>query len=250
MNRRRFLKHNGLWVTGALAFPAIVRAAVLPSARRVAAPTPVSGGAAPSYLIDEDFEGSGLPTGWSDLSTGGVRNFDYTGTVLEGTESFYYEDPGASNWVNVRAPFTAQDSIYCSFRVQAITSVPPTGSYIIAENSGTAIGSVRFNATSGNIQAFPAGGSTSASATVVLSTSDWIKVKFFCQKGTGSNAVATVWAATSGGGSWGTGVSSTNGTGTAQINDISFYWYHTAGSTGLVVDKVLVSTSDIAIGDA
>lgn len=48
MNRRHFLR-NGLWVSSAIAFPAIVRAQVLPSARRIAAPKPAASGAAFTY---------------------------------------------------------------------------------------------------------------------------------------------------------------------------------------------------------
>ena len=42
-------------------------------------------GSASSYLIEENFEGTGTPTGWAVLA--GTPDFGYTTTVIDGTKS-------------------------------------------------------------------------------------------------------------------------------------------------------------------
>lgn len=48
----------------------------------------VTNGAAPTYLVEEDCEGTGTPAGWTDFG-GGTVDWDYTTTVLEGSHSLY-----------------------------------------------------------------------------------------------------------------------------------------------------------------
>jgi len=64
-----------------------------------------SGGATPTptptpdpcdgYLVCEDAEGTGTPTGWTDSAAGGTVNWDYTTTILEGSQSLYVDEDTA-----------------------------------------------------------------------------------------------------------------------------------------------------------
>ena len=45
-----------------------------------------AGGSGPSFLIDEDFEGTGTPSGWGTTGSG-TANFDSTTSPLEGAQS-------------------------------------------------------------------------------------------------------------------------------------------------------------------
>ena len=111
MKRRHFLR-NGLWVTGALACPHIVRAQLLNGATLNGASLMNSSGIA--YALSEDFEGTGAPSGWA---TG--PDFDYTTTALDGAQSLNCSG-GTSTWKNFTGG--SQADLYCMFRFNAFPS--------------------------------------------------------------------------------------------------------------------------------
>lgn len=65
-----------------------------------------------TYLVEEDFEGSGAPSGWSCDAT--TCDFDYTTTVLEGAESLYInrEDAAYKSASTSVSVDEAADSVY------------------------------------------------------------------------------------------------------------------------------------------
>src|SRR5689334_21463096 len=121
MNRRAFIKRNGLWLTGAVALPAIIKASVLPSARMIATPNPAQTGAGTSYLVSEDCEGATTPAGWTD-----------TGTVTWGstTAPAPLIGPGSlrisSSSFNTYYTISAQTELwgFVAFRTDAIANNP------------------------------------------------------------------------------------------------------------------------------
>ena len=62
-----------------------------------------------TYLIDEDFEWTGTPSGWTVVS--GSPNFDYTTNALEGSQSISFGDANAEASVS----FASQSVIYGTF---------------------------------------------------------------------------------------------------------------------------------------
>lgn len=247
LNRRRFLR-----VATAIGAPALW----LPRgyADAVIRPVRMPLNSSQAFLLQEDFEGTGLPSGWTDSSTGGTRDFDYTTTVLEGLQSFFYNDPGASGQVDVRAPFTsAADQIYLTMRLQVVSNLPGNGTIVfrLTDSSNNPLSLLKlFTTGPGAVQIQSQGGTASASASGHVSTSAWVKIKIKFTKGTGSDATSELWVVASGAGSWGTSVSSTNGTTTAQPAKANPYFLHSSQTVGIILDLIKVSTTDIAIADA
>ena len=56
-------------------------------------------------LIDEGFEGSGAPSGWTTAI--GTPNYDYTTNALEQTQSIFLDASGGTSSGAISAPFTA-----------------------------------------------------------------------------------------------------------------------------------------------
>jgi hypothetical protein len=73
----------------------------------------------PTYLVNEGFEGAGTPSGWTTAGGSGC-NFDYTTTILEGTQSLAIE--GTVDSAAQSPVFTAQTQIclFCMFRFTAL----------------------------------------------------------------------------------------------------------------------------------
>lgn len=252
MNRRCFLNRGFALTAGGIFVPRIIRAQSLGDPAFVSGLTQPAAGASPSYLIEETFEGSGLPSGWTDSSTGGTRDFDYTTTVLEGTESFFFNDPGGAGDVLVTAPLpSTYDSIYVSLRVRCVTVLPNNGTIFLRfqDGSGTALADLKGDTVGNYVQTHAAGG-TISSGLVGMSLTDYYKIKLLFQKGTGSNCSLTAWSCISGGGSWSASVASTNGTSTAQVGKLQFTFFHNSTSAGFIIDKLQVSLSDINVADA
>lgn len=76
-------------------------------------------GGGPSYLLSEDWEGSGTPPGWTH-STGDVDP-DYTTTVLDGAQSLYVPTPR----VATSPDFAPQSELWAYVMFHYLTA--PTG---------------------------------------------------------------------------------------------------------------------------
>jgi hypothetical protein len=243
-SRRKFLKlTSGLLVpAAALGLPGIVRAQVAPrvifSGRNTATPP-----AGQSYLLSEKFEGTGTPSGWSPS---GTFNFDNTSNPLANAQDLRI----ASSTSSVdTASWSGQPSLYVAFLLY--TSAAPGSLANIGffmDSSPTSV--ARLSITSGalTMRALATGGTTSSSTVNALNTTPGAgtPVKMRYTKGTGTNAVVTAWVAS--GGAWGTGVSSSNGTATA---DAVFWRFSNTSSYGinLQFDNVIVYDQDINVSD-
>lgn len=253
MNRRRFLTRGFALTTGGIFVPRILKAQLGDPAFVSSLTQPAAAESGQTFLVDEGFEGTGLPASWADNSTGGTRDFDYVSTVLDGSQSLYYQDPGASNGVIIRTlTFAGQDQIYVSFRVQEVTGHMGSGAiFLYVENSSnTSLGTLTRSGGSGALKAVPAGSAGTGIASPSLSTSLWRKVKVRYTKGTGANSALELWMAASGDAAWGTSVVASDGTATTQAAKVRFNYAAGSTSNGMIIDKVRISTTDIAVGDA
>lgn len=187
-----------------------------------------AGAAAASYdLVEENCEGTGTPSGWTNS---GSPNWDYTTVVLQGTESVLCSS-GASSYKT----FTGNTTVhaYCKFRIP--TSLPGSTSTFLAirDSGGSALALMRVNAT-GNLGVF-ANGSDSASFTVdaISANTDYHAWLTFTSAGTCSIAFSTDGTKPTSGNAY---TSKTGGSGTAarlQINAVAIY------------DRILASTTSI-----
>lgn len=120
-----------------------------------------SGGApAPTYIIEENCEGAGTPSGWSN--TGGTPDWDYTATVLQGSESLELSTADITEY----AISDASDLwAYCMFRAPDVT--PTSTISIIGIRAGaTPVAAARLN-TDGTLTVYCNGADSSKTVTAL-----------------------------------------------------------------------------------
>ena len=105
---------------------------------------PSGGGAAPTYLIEEYFEGTGYdhPT-WTEILGGGLVNEDNTTIVLDGAQSLRVTNANGGNLSYAYKGFTARGECfaYCKFFPNANTSGNKEF-FKLADNLGNTLASV------------------------------------------------------------------------------------------------------------
>lgn len=106
-----------------------------------------------SYLISENFEGTGVPTGWVYANSNGSGNFDSlsSGLNMEGNECLFmeYGKTGSDGWVTlVTTGFAEQSNIEVYFKLR-IESTPSAvlGFCYLLSNSDTECLRVRMPTT-------------------------------------------------------------------------------------------------------
>lgn len=218
-----------------------VRPALIGASRIVAA----DGG---GYLIEEGFEGTGLPPNFTAIETGGTPDFDfdYTTTPLVGSQSFRMVDTTAGQ-EKVVVDFGARDEVWVAFVVNAVDGIPGGGGsypFGFRDASGTEQNYLINENTPGRIKIHTDAGFT-ASSDFSFTTGGTYYVKVRYKKGTGNNAEMELWVSTSTA-SWGTSASSTDGDTTTQLRYFIFDSYNTY-DVELKVDKLVIDDADIPI---
>lgn len=207
-------------------------------------------GIAQTFLIDERFEAAGCPANWTMFNNGGASyNCNYTTTALEASQSLLMPGTGGAFLSYGKTPsFTGNADCYISFRIRLTTAAGnfDTMMYCLTDSDVSAT-SVLFQ-TGGNLKIRSNGGSYSAATGQALGSDKTYYLKIHFKQGSGSNALSELWVAPDQT-SWGTAVSSTDGTATGQVLKLEFY-NGVSETTGYIVDKVRVSATDIAIGDS
>lgn len=86
MKRREFLKKVYVPTVFGIFVPTIIRSQGFSDPAFLAAiEDDPAGGAAPSYLVEENFEGAGQPAGWSDVGSPNY-DFDVSGFSMQGSQ--------------------------------------------------------------------------------------------------------------------------------------------------------------------
>lgn len=230
MNRRQFIKRGVLFLPAApMIFVPRLRAQ-LPPQFGFYAQQPQAAGGGLSYLIEENCEGTGTPSGWTDS---GSFNWDYTATVLQGSHSCI-NSGGSSTFYT----FAGQTTVYgyCLIRV---VSLPASANTLLGfrDSAGNPLGLARVNAT-GNIAIF-ANGSDSTFTTDAISAGTTSHLWFsFVSGGTCTVEFSTDGTRTGSGNKF---TSKTGGSGTAAR-------YAIAGNVSLIADRLLAD--DVQIGNS
>jgi hypothetical protein len=165
----------------ALAALALVLSGAYQAHRRAAFVAP--GG--PTFLIDENCEGTGTPSGWSNAVS---PEWDYTTTVLAGSQSLFLNGADGDN-VQFALPGGDQAEVWfkCRFRFAALGTL---GSFIALQNSSFGNVLIVRQWLSGTMRV--SCGST-ATTTDAISSGATLFLWGHYLKGTGSNAVAEIW---------------------------------------------------------
>lgn len=111
----------------------------------------VSGNA---YMLEEGFEGVGLPSGWTEIDSAGTRYYDYT-PALSGTESMRLDFSSINPGAGIKYLFASPLSIASgSFIYQYASSISATASVARVRRSGDAANSAYISIdTSGHVNA-------------------------------------------------------------------------------------------------
>jgi len=197
-----------------------------------------AGGAAPTYIIEENCDGTGTPSGWNDF---GTMNWDYTTSPapLEGTQSLRVN--GGGSQAGSYKTFSGLDTAYGYFifhpvamsNFEYLLRVQTTGfgnCLQVRRGSGTwsiIHGTVESNAST-------------------MSDGNTYHVWWDYTKGTGADGVANLYisATTTKPGS--PTVTITNGDGTSQAQQIVLGEAGGAPTSNLIYDKIRVD--DVTIG--
>lgn len=186
----------------------------------------------------EDFEGTGTPSGWA---TGGTVDFDNTTSPLEGSEDALLSPAG----IIVYDPNYHSSEHTWTVWLQYDDALESQEDIFYARDGTTVLGTVAGNpstnlwvcSVSGGSGGSPSGGSFDETALQ--------KIKITYVQGTGSNASITGWEWN--GSSWDQFCTQTNGTSTAQIDNIRIQ--NGADTENLQVDYFKSSTFDISSPD-
>ena len=207
--------------------------------------TPAAAGGAPSFIFDENCEGTGTPSGWTDT---GAPDWDSTTVILAGSESV--EMIGAATPPRVHYDFTpAVDTIYVRFRMHRTAG---TGYRVLSLRNQTGDTEPAFV----NIAASPSGGftiqhGTSAATTVngsSIGTDYNIWVRYTKSSGANDGVMTLGFSTTSTEPTSGDDfVSVTTGTQTSQINRVQFRNGSSSGSNTIFHDDM--TGDDVSIGD-
>lgn len=191
-----------------------------------------TGIASVSYLVNEEFETGGTPTNWTALIG---APFGFT-PALVGSYSINV----SSSKTAKSHTFTATGDVYAAALIQQNSGAPADyPKYIVFMSAVPA--NLAYVGSAPNLK-ITADDSFSAAAAIVADTPLYIKVRY--QKGTGTNAITTVWTSSTGAaGTWTQKAQKTNGTHTADAVAVKFT--STEATNTATVDSVRVSNSDI-----
>lgn len=197
------------------------------------------GGGSATYVLSEDFEGAGAPSGWSTI-LGTSPNYDNTTNVLAGSESLALPVSTVVQSTNFTADLS---TVWVYFMVKpsalkdgALCQIYDTGGDMVAQAVLNADGTL-----SGSDSAFHSGTTV---ATMSAGTTYHVWLKYV--KGTGANQVTTVWFNTSATLPTGNN-SATNSAGIGTLNARSIYlWQDSGAAAGFIYDKV--RADDVEIG--
>jgi hypothetical protein len=181
-----------------------------------------------TYLHEENFEGTGLPTNWTNES--GSPNYDYTTTVLQGSQSALF------NGTTGYATFTGQTTAY-AYVLFRTTALPGSTISVMGfrDSGGGALATLQIN-SSGQVGILSGGSAFTTDAIAPNTTYHmWIK---FVSGGTSEIGFSTSGTRPTSGNAFQSIGSSSSGT------TVRFRF---SGSMVSIVDRVLVD--DVTIGD-
>ena len=202
------------------------------------APSVVAAGGGATYLIDEDFEGTGKPTDWVDST--GAGDYDYTTGPLEGAQSLFLDGTGTTTVV-FSPTFTAQSTLWVHFMIKwSAQSAANVTTFGIRETN-TLVAYLNFRSTAETVRVYN-GTTQTATTGWVVGTTYHVWMKYV--KGTGADGITEVYRSTTT--TRGAALVTVTGNATSDLNNL-YFQANTAQNFDVMVDQVLVD--DAEIGD-
>jgi len=198
---------------------------------------------APSYLVNQNFEGTGYDNSesWSETTSSGTVDEDYTGVVLLGSQSLRLNS-NEGEVVDTKTSFTAQSTAwaFCLFQPKTWNSSVGDTQFYLADGSNNILAGM-FVQNDGTVK-FKVNGSSSAASATTLSLDQtyyvWIH---YVTSGTCTLYMSTTSTRPS---SDGSGAVVLTGT-AAATNTSKVILYNGYFGGQFIFDKVLVSGSEI-----
>ena len=216
------------------------QSAYLINRRTASRPPPAAGGA--SYIISENFEGTGIPTGWGTGT--GTPDYDYTTSPMEGAQGLRL-DASSADQSSVSPTNTAAAEVWIYYRLRVDVLPASSREAVRLRNAGTSIARV-FITTSGQMQFRH--GTVSVSTVGVMAPATDYHCWLHYLAGSGANGVADWGFSTDGteptsGNNFG---STASGDATGSIDNFQFF-ADFASATGpiQVFDKFRYDDADI-----
>ncbi len=195
----------------------------------------------PVYLLSENFEGSGQPTGWSEPQSASM-NYDYTTSPLDGTQSLRIDASSAS--IGTASPsFTASSEVYGFFKYRTEHANPIATQYIVDIRSSAAALLGRLYISSDKLKWYD-GISGSVSGTFTINQNTDYYIWWHWKSVSAGSSVLEVWISSTGTKPSTPDISWVAVNTVGDAGDIRFYVNVGSGNIG-VYDKVLISSTPI-----
>ncbi len=190
-----------------------------------------------SYLINEDFEGTGMPAGWFNSGA----DFDSTVSPLAGAQSLRVEGSDYAGSFSINEP-----EVYLKFRVK-FSALPGTEFIFISIDNSSFTAELALGITpTGIIRIYGNTGSGFESTVGTITLGVAYDMRIYFLKGTGSNGVHSVGFVEAGGAIPTSGnnyASSVTGT----ENENADHVYFTSASSGVTVDFDNIQLANVLI---
>jgi len=147
-----------------------------------------------SYLLQENFEGSGTPIGWNSL-TGSV-NYDYSTGALEGSESMLQDASGGSTGITTVAVENSSEMWgHFVFETQRPSGSSATLSYLMyVRNSSNGTLMMMYIKNTDKLTIYDTGDRDQGTITISANTPYYVWWHY--KAGSGANAVYETWVST------------------------------------------------------
>jgi hypothetical protein len=196
-----------------------------------------------SYLVDENFEGTGAPDGWTTANSGGDIDYDSTTNPLRGSQSLrltYSGWPGA----RVYKAFTAQSTVHVFARIRwAENAGDDTPILTLRDASGNTLCTLLVRSGGGSFRLYHGTTFDNSSSNPTANTIYYVWISYTA--GTGANGSATLHWGTSTTKPGSAGITISTGNATADAAQI----HCETGEYGGTHDYDQILVSDEAIGD-
>lgn len=184
------------------------------------------------YLISENFEGTGLPSGWT-----GSGDFDYTTSPMEGSQSFRT----TSGAISAQANYSALTNGWMYLIFRRDTSGDGYVAGFSSTNGLTWRAYFRISSSGGMLQ-ISHGSVITNSADGLVTAGTTYHVWYNYITGSGANGISKLFLSTTSAKPVSPILEISNGNGTAPAECVLLY---TATTTSIVRDKIRVSNSEI-----
>ena len=196
----------------------------------------MAAGGGASYLVSENFEGTGLPAGWTEVA--GSPEWDITDNALEGSQSVRLAC--TTSYEGGYTNFTGQADLWVYFMLRATNFTVGDAICSIRDSGGTQI--AKFQATSGsNWDLYH--GTVESTPTGTYAESETLHIWLHYVKGTGANGVMSAYVSSTTTKPGSPTITMTNGDSTSDAAQVALLAWNP--DSDLLFDKLRIDDAEI-----